>query len=91
MWSPDDLWPEVWTKTGKSAQKREKQEWANEKPKLENARRLRGIYFIDPDDGEHKETIKNAMRKLEVHMDAAMPCKKETQNHSPLSENWSEA
>ena len=24
------------------------------KPKLENARRLRGIYFIDPDDEEHK-------------------------------------
>ena len=49
---------------GKAAQKREKQEWANEEPKLDNARRMRGIYFIDPDDGEFKETIKK--RKEEV-------------------------
>ena len=27
---------------------REKHKWAIEKPKLDNARRLRGIYFIDP-------------------------------------------
>ena len=67
-WSMDQNW--------KSRSKREKQEWAIEKPKLNNARRLRGIYFIDPEDGENKETIKNARRKLEVSMDAAMPCKK---------------
>ena len=36
----------------KAAQKREKQEWAIEKPKLDNAWRLRGIYFTDPEDGE---------------------------------------
>ena len=42
----NNLWPGVW-----SAHKKEKQEWANEKPKLDNARRLRGIYFIDPEDG----------------------------------------
>ena len=29
----------------------------NEKPKLDNARRLRGIYSIDPDDEEYKETL----------------------------------
>ena len=29
------------------------------------ARRLIGIYFIDPDDEEYKETLKNARRKLE--------------------------
>ena len=34
----------------KAAQKREEQEWANEKPKLENARKLKGIYFIDLED-----------------------------------------
>ena len=43
---------EVWTKIGKAAQKREKQELANEKPKLDNARRFRGIHFIDSYDGE---------------------------------------
>ena len=42
---PDHVWPEVWTKIGKAAQNREKQEWAKEKPKLDNAGRLRGIYF----------------------------------------------
>ena len=38
---PDHVWPEVWTKIGKAAQNREKQEWKNEKPKLDNVRRLR--------------------------------------------------
>ena len=37
---------------------------ANEKPKLDNAWRLRGIYFIDPEDKEFKETIKNARKNL---------------------------
>ena len=54
---PDNVRPEVWTQIGKAAQKREKQEWANEKSKLDNARRLRGIYFIDPDDEEYKEIL----------------------------------
>ena len=32
--------PEVWTKIEKGTQNRAKQEWKNEKPKLDNARRL---------------------------------------------------
>ena len=44
----ETVWLEVWTKIGKAAQKREKQELANEKPKLDNALRFRGIHFIDP-------------------------------------------
>ena len=44
-------------------------------PKLDNARKLRGIYFIDPEDKEFKETIKNARKKLETPMASAMPCK----------------
>ena len=51
---PDHVWPEVWAKIGEAAQNREKQEWAKEKPKLNNARRLRGTYFIDPDDEEFR-------------------------------------
>ena len=42
----ENVWFEVWNKIGKAAQKIEKQEWANEKPKLDNARRLRGISSI---------------------------------------------
>ena len=41
-----------------AAQNREKQEWAKEKPKLDNARKLRGIYFIDPDDNEYPKILK---------------------------------
>ena len=37
-----------------------KQKWSDEELHLENARKLRGIYFIDPEDTEFKETIKNA-------------------------------
>ena len=32
---PDHVWPEVWTQMGKAAQTWEKQEWKNEKPKLD--------------------------------------------------------
>ena len=72
---PDHLWPELWTKMGRNAQLRERQKWSDEKPKLDNARKLRGIYFIDPEDKELKETIKNARKKLETLVAPAMPCK----------------
>ena len=51
---PDHMWPDAWTRIGKAAQRREKQEWAIENPKLEHARKLRGIYSIDPSDEEYK-------------------------------------
>ena len=72
---PDRFWPELWTKLARNAQLKEKQKWSNEKLHLENARKLRGIYFIDPEDKEFKETIKNAREKLETSIALAMPCK----------------
>ena len=72
---PDHLWPELWRGLARNAKLREKNKWAIEKPKLDNARRLRGIHFIDPEDKEFKETIKNATRKLETPIAPAMPCK----------------
>ena len=60
---------------GRNAKLKERHKWSDEKPKLDNARRLRGIYFIDPEDKEFKETIKNARKKLETPMAPAMPCK----------------
>ena len=54
---------------------KEKQKWPHEKLHLDNARKLRGIYFIDPEDKEFKETIKNARKKLETPVAPAMPCK----------------
>ena len=58
---------------GKHAKLKEKQKWSDEKLHLENARKLRGIYFIDPEDTEFKETIKNARKKLETSVASAMP------------------
>ena len=49
---------------GKNAKLKEKQKWSHEKLHLDNARKLRGIYFIDPEDKEFKETIKNARKKI---------------------------
>ena len=72
---PDYLWPELWIKMGRNAKLSEKHKRAIEKPKLDNARRLRGIYFVDPEDKEFKETIKNARKKLETPVAPAMPCK----------------
>ena len=72
---PDHLWPELCEKMGKHAKLKEKQKWSHEKLHLDNARKLRGIYFIDPEDKEFEETIKNARKKLETPMAPAMPCK----------------
>ena len=59
---------------GKNAKLKEKQKWSNEKLHLENARKLREIYFIDPEAEEFTETIKNARKKLETSVAPAMPC-----------------
>ena len=72
---PDHLWPELWINLGRNAKLKEKHKRSDEKPKLYNAGRLRGIYFIDPEDKEFKETIKNARKKLETSMAHAMLCK----------------
>ena len=60
---------------GKNAKLKEKQKRSEEKLYLENARKLRGIYFIDSEDKEFKEIIKNARKKLETSVALAMPCK----------------
>ena len=60
----------------KPLKEEKKQEWAIEKPKLQHARKLRGIYSIDPSDEEYKDIIMNARRKLETPKEAAMPCKR---------------
>ena len=58
-----------------AAKSKAKQKWAIEKPKLDDARRLRGRFFIEPDDDEFKHNVKSARRKLGIPMPAAMPCK----------------
>ena len=70
-----------------NAKLREKHKWAIEKPTLNNATRLRRIYFIDPDDMEFQEIIQNARRKLETPMAPAMLCKtcKKTSMERPVA------
>ena len=72
---PDDVWPDMWKHVSDAAKQKARQRWAIEKPKLDNARQLRGTFFIEPNAEELKLTMKAARRKLEVPMPAAMPCK----------------
>ena len=72
---PDQWWPELWKGMARNAKPYEKQEWSNEKLHLENAGKLRGIYFIDKEDKDFKETIKNARKKLDISVAPAVPCK----------------
>ena len=72
---PHKYGQKMWKHMSDASKRRKKQQLAIEKPKLDNARRLRGIYLIDPKNEEFKDIMKNARRKLEIPMPAAMPCK----------------
>ena len=50
---------------------RRSKKWSHQKLHLDDARKLRGNYFIDPEDKELKETIKNAR----MPVSPAMPSK----------------
>ena len=58
------LWPEIWKDMSDASKRKEKQKWAIEKPKIDNARKLRSIYFIDPADEEIKDIMKNVSWKF---------------------------
>ena len=73
---PDDVSTVLWIFMFDAAKKKAKQRWTIEKPKFDNARQLRGIFFIEPNDKEFKLTMKATRRKLEVPMPAALLCKK---------------
>ena len=75
---PHLLWPEIWKDMSEASKRRENQKWAIEKPKLDNARKLLGIYFFDRMKNSSgwriQGNMKNARGMLEVSMPAAMPC-----------------
>ena len=79
------MWPEFGLACRKQLRKKEKQGEAIVKPQLGDARRLRDIYFTDPEDDEQKETIKNTRKKLEIPMEAAMPCETGSKKRSKKS------
>ena len=84
---PDSLRPELWEKMGNNAKLKEKQKWSHEKFHLDNARKLRGIYFIDLEDKEFKETMKNVRKNLETPIAPSMFCKtcKKTSMRRPVA------
>ena len=47
-----------------AAQRKAKQKWATEKPKLDKAGKLRGIYFIDPADAGVPGHFKKCANKV---------------------------
>ena len=67
--------PDTWKHMSNAAKKKAKKRWAIQKPKLENDRELRGIFFTEPNDEEFKLTMKTARRKMAVPLPAAVPCK----------------
>ena len=78
---PEHLWPEIWRSMSKNSKMIKKQNWANEKPILENAWRLRGIYFMDLDDneliqGDHQDCTEKVGSPA-----LAMPCKRTNSKH----------
>ena len=60
---------------GKNAKLKEKQKWSEEKIHLENARKLRGIYFIDPEDKEFKEPSRTHVRSWKHQLLLLCPVK----------------
>ena len=60
---PDTLWPEIWKGMSEASKRKEKQKWAVEKPRLDNARKLCGIYFIDPSDEEFEDIMKKKKKR----------------------------
>ena len=71
---PDLSWPELWIKMGRNAKLKERQKWSHEKPHLD-ARKLRGIYFIDPEDKEFKGDHQECSQEIGNTSGPAMPCK----------------
>ena len=71
---PDDVWPDMW-KFLSDASKKQNKDGLSRKQNSKNARQLRGICFVEPNDEEFKLTMKAARRKLEVPMPAALLCK----------------
>ena len=79
------------TECQRQLNEKKKQQRAIEKPKLDNARKLRGVCFIDLDEKEFKETMTKRAENLESLMEAAMLCKLEACMHPRSSRVYTNA
>ena len=77
MSRPQSVWPLNWSGMSERISAKRKNRIGQKKNlMLRNARKLRAIYTIGPEDKALNETLKNARKRLEVHMDSAtMPGK----------------
>ena len=71
---PDHVWPDAWTRIGKSPSKTREARMGDRETKTPET--LRRIGSIDPNQ-DCKDIIKNARRKFETPMAPAMPRKRE--------------
>ena len=72
---PDNEWTDMWKHMSDASKRKAKQKWAVEKPKLDNARQLRSIFFIQPEDEDFKNIMekKNARRMLDLNPGSPRP------------------
>ena len=75
---PDSLWPEMWKHMSDAAQRKEKQMCVIGKPKLDNVRKLRGIYFIDPANEEFQSKARGESWKFRCQQQCLGKTYKET-------------
>ena len=61
---PDNVWPDMWKRMSDAPKRKAKQNWAIEKPKLDNARQLRGIFFIELEDEDFKNIMKKRSKEV---------------------------
>ena len=72
-WRPEHTWPQIWSGLSKKSQ-----QWKNTtgQKKSQSSTLLEGWEdFFDPEDMELNETLQNERKKLEVHLDSAIPCR----------------
>ena len=76
----EHLWPENWSRMSEAAQRKEKQQMGHRETEARQCAKVESHLFHWPDDKEFRETIQKSMRKkLELLVEAAMPCK--VKNH----------
>ena len=65
---PDNVWPDLWKHLSDASERKAKQKCAIEKPKLDNVRKLRGIFSIEREDEDFKNIMKKRQKELEIPM-----------------------
>ena len=68
------MWPDVWSSMSQCAQKKAKQQWDTDKPKIQAASEKRELRHILPDEVEELDAvILIARKKLEIPVEPTVP------------------